>query len=115
MSSGPFLSTKYEDENLDIHPIRIQPESATVAGTPPSGSINTSVSAKVGGSRRSYGLHARGLRLVRVVGSGDTAARRYNFLPVLTATAFNAYSRGGEVTYGGFTWNITDKVPERQR
>lgn len=115
MSSGPFNTTKYQADDLSIHPIRIQPETTAVAGAPPAGAVNSSISAIVGGSRRSFGLHARGVRLVRTFGSGDTAGRRYNFLPVLTTTAFDALSRGGEVTYGGFTWTISDKVAEKQR
>lgn len=115
MSSGPFENTKYQSDDGSIHPIRIQPETLVVSGAAPSGAIDSSVSAQVGGSRRKYGLHARGVRLSRVFGSGDTAGRRYNFLPVLTTTTFDGLSKGGTVTYGGNTWTITDKVPEKQR
>lgn len=112
MSSGKFLVSKYLSDAGDIHPIRIQPEGSAANGTPPAGAIDNSISAQVGGSRRTYGLHARGVRLVRSIGSGDTAANRYNFYPVLTPTHFASLNRGGTLTIDAVEWTISGKVNE---
>lgn len=115
MSSGPFQSTKYEDNQGIIHPIRVQPEGAAINGTPPAGAIDSNVSAQVGGSRRSYGCHARGVRLVRTVGTAPNTFKRYNFYPVLTATAWNAIAKGATFTIDGVEWTVQDTVPEKLR
>lgn len=115
MSSGPFVRSFYEAGGGGIHPIRLQPETLTVNGGAATGPTTSSISAKVGGSRRGFGLHARGMRLVRTVGTGDTAFNRYNFLPICTIAAYDGFDRGDTITYGGFTWTISDMVPERKR
>lgn len=115
MSSGPFVTTKYEDDQGLIHPIRVQPEGAAINGTPPAGNIDTNVSAQVGGSRRSYGCHARGVRLVRTVGTAPNTFKRYNFYPVLTPTAFGSITKGQEFTIDGTAWTVQDTVNEKLR
>lgn len=113
MSDGPFLNSFYEDDDGGIHPIRVQPETVAVNGGAATGPSDNDISAQVGGSRRTYGLHARGLRLVRTFGTGDNTGRRYNFLPVQTPTAFATFNKGSEFTYNTFTWTIAAKVPEK--
>lgn len=113
MSSGPFVKTKYESDDLNVHPIRVQPEGSPVNGTPPAGNIDVNISAQVGGSRRSYGLHARGIRLYREIGTGATLSRRYNFYPVLTKTAYDGYVKDQTFTIDGVEWKLLNKVPEK--
>lgn len=115
MSTGPFSRTKYLDDDGLIHPIRVQPEGAAINGTAPTGDVDSSISAQVGGSRRQYGLHARGVRLYREIGSGDTAAKRYNFYPVLTPTAFASISEEQEFTINTIAWKVLSKVEEKRR
>lgn len=115
MSSGPFVTTKYEDDELLVHPIRVQPEGSPVHGTPPAGAIDSSISAQVGGSRRTFGLHARGWRLVRTLGTAPNTFKRYNFLPCLTDTAWKSKKRGDSVTVDGTDWTIADLVKEVRR
>lgn len=112
MSSGKFSVSKYLSDKGGIHPIRIQPEGSPANGTPPAGAVDEDISAKVGGSRRTYGLHARGVRLVRSIGTGDDQANRYNFYPVLTPTHFATLNRGGTLTIDGVAWTISGKVNE---
>lgn len=113
MSSGPFVNSKYELDDNSICSIRVQPETLTAVGGAPTGATTLDGFARVGGSRRTYGIHARGIRLVRTIGTGDTAARRYNFLPVLTQTAYATFTIGETVNYGGVDWTISSKVPEK--
>jgi hypothetical protein len=64
MSAGAFTRTFYEDDDGDIHPIRLQPETlaatfASVANAAPAGPVDNEISAQVTGSRRGLGLFAR--------------------------------------------------------
>ncbi len=115
MASGPYTRAKYERDDLKIVPIRVQPETITAVGGEPTGAINERGRAKVGGSRRTYGLHARGMRLARDFGTGDNKGTRYNFLPILSTTAFATFTEGETVTYGGFDWQIIELVSEKWR
>jgi hypothetical protein len=108
----------YTDGSTTIMPIRVKPAvvAATIAGTAntsPTTPVNTNASAYARGSRKRYGVHARNVSLVRVVGSGATAFRVHEKLPILT-TAVEALAQvGAEVIYNGFTWEIVDTQEEQ--
>jgi hypothetical protein len=90
-------------------------EAATVSGTAndsATGPAGTRVSAYLTGSRRRYGVHARYLSLVRVAGTGATAYRIHDRLPILTKSLWDASTTSSVVVYAGFTWEIVDKVAE---
>lgn len=113
MSAGPTLEgARYESNNGIVFPIRIQPETITlnlnsVTNALPSAQVTLDVpSARVGAGRNSFGVNAR---LVRIT---FTAAVPPGYLengvitlPVLTLTAYNAYTRG---TTGTYNLNGTD-------
>lgn len=111
---GLKVTTKYEDEDGGIHPIRLDTTRTGVAGTPPSGAVDSSISAKVSKSSRSYGLRPRGVRLSRILGTAPNQFKRYTFLPVLTPTALAGagFATGSTITIDGTAWTVAKKVAE---
>ena len=107
-----FTRGKYQSNDGTIHPIRMEATRYAAAGAPPSGDADSEVKAKISNNNTEFGIRPRGLRLARTIGSGDNAFSKYAFLPVLTATAYNAFSVNGEVTIGGEDWTIVAKQPE---
>lgn len=115
MSAGSFQTTVYVADNGVSHPIRVQPETITTAnpvGT--AGTTTSDISARVGGSRRTLGLHARGLRLrFPATGVPDTyLARGVTFIPVFTKASWDAITKGSTFTYNTMTCTVISKVPE---
>lgn len=108
------VNTKYEDNDTAIHPIRLNSTHASVAGTAPTGAIDSNISAKVSKSARSYGLRPRGVRLSRLVGTAPDQFKRYAFLPVLTQAAFGtaAFNVGATITIDSVAWTVVKKVAE---
>jgi hypothetical protein len=116
MSAGPFLLSKYETDDGDILPIRIQPETLTVADNaePEGGADGPFV--KVSGSKRSYGVHPRKITLSRSVGSADYGtAKAYARVVMLTPTPFDDAVIGSTVAYAGVDWVIASKTNESIR
>lgn len=120
MSSGPFVLSKYEADNGDIHPIRVQPEtlSANVgaANTAPTGSVTVGLFASARKNRRAYGLGARAVR-VRFTGAvpDDYAPNQVLTVPVLTPTAFASAIIGATGTYLGSPIIVIGRSPESSR
>lgn len=120
MSSGAFTLSKYEADNGDIHPIRLQPEtlSANVgsANTAPTGTVTVSLFASARKNKRAYGLGARTVR-VKFTGSApdDYEPNQILTIPVLTRTVFDAVVVGGTGTYLGSPIQIVGKSPESAR
>ena len=124
MSAGGFNRVRYEGNDDVLYKIRIQPETTefTVDGTSnnvpgePAGTVKSRISAEVGGSRRSLGIHARMVRLQ----FGDTAgAAPDNYklggvtqIPVLTKTMFDLVEANDTGTYLGKVVTILGVVPE---
>jgi hypothetical protein len=65
-----------------------------------------------GGSRRKFGIHARGARLTRTTGSAPDLVVKNTFLPYGTEAALNALAIDSTVTIGGVAWKVASKVPE---
>lgn len=71
MSAGKFVKSTYKSEAGVYHPIRVQPETLalTLGGTAnaaPAGATaatSSKISAKVSGSKKAIGLHARRVRI----------------------------------------------------
>lgn len=116
MSAGPFLLSKYETDDAEIRPIRIQPETLTVADNdPPAGGANGAF-VKISGSKRSYGIHPRKLTLSRTVGTADYGvAKTYARVVMLTKAAYDDAVIGSTVAYAGVDWVIASKTDETVR
>lgn len=106
--------TKYEADDGDIKPIRLDAQTIAVAGAPPAGATTDNDYVKVSKGNREFGMRPRGVRLSRNVGTAELPNMRYKFLPVLTQTAFNSggYAVGQQLGIGGVDWEIIAKVPE---
>lgn len=122
MSAGSFLRTRYEADNGEIYPIRIQPETAQAtlgsgANNAPAAAATQSVSARVGGGNRQLGLKARSVT-VEFTGTPPTgyAPNQSLRIPVLTPAVYNAISPNSTVgSYLGADIIVIGKNPERIR
>lgn len=119
MSSGVFTLASYGADNTDrVYPIKVQPETLTLSigaatNAAAGGAITEEVSARVSGSRRSIGLHARTVR-VRFTGTAPTGYETGGTitLPILTPTVYAGIKRGDTGTYLGATVQVVGKSPE---
>lgn len=117
MSAGQFSRAKYETDEGDIHPIRVQPETIIATINPePAGEITGTVSARVSGSRRQYGILAR---TGRFTWDGD-APDGYKeagviTIPILTPEAYDAIKANVKFTYLDTAAVWIGKSPERIR
>jgi hypothetical protein len=111
MSSGPFEISKYAAQygaGDQIHPIRIQPETALLtlaiagvqtANSPPAGAVTNPISAKVGIPRNGLGLKPFVVRF-RFTGTPPTGYKANSTisLPILN-TPLRAVAKGAEGVY----------------
>lgn len=106
MSAGAFETSRYEDDNLNIRRIRVQPETLllTINGTAnsaPAGAIDSGyASAQVSQGRRSLGCNARLVR-VRFSGAPPTGYKPDSVitLPWLQQASYAALNPGQTGTY----------------
>lgn len=121
MSTGNFIYANYASALTgEVHPIRIQPETATLVingqtNTIPAGPVTSQLQAQVTG-RRGIGLFAAKVG-VRVTASGtsDFAVGSVHYLPWLDAsTLFSVISpKFQEGTYQGAAVRVIGYSPER--
>jgi hypothetical protein len=113
--AGPFGIFKYETNDGDTYPIRLQPETVTAENPEGTGALADGfVSARK--SRRAYGRHARFLTLARTVGSADYgSAKTYARMPVLTKAAWDDFLVATTIAYQGVDWEIVSKTDESLR
>lgn len=122
MSAGPFLDAFYESDALDIHNIRIQPETASlvingVTNTIPAGPADNSQQVKVSAARNSFGVKARKVRFEM---TSDTTtnpiitAGNILELPWLQRDTFIDVTRPGKQTgtYQGGNIRVVGGTPE---
>lgn len=122
--AGVFSSASYAGSyaNLVFHPCRVQPETLAASAATSGGAVvnntattapNIPISARVGGSRRQLGLHARlvSLQLTGTPPAGYAAGGKTR-IPALTTTFYNACTKGIIVTYLGTTWKVVGTTPE---
>lgn len=122
MSAGRFLRTFYQAsyDPTKIHRIRAQPEDVDASITTAAGTIvnnalvtgpaNAAGSARISGSTRGLGLHARLVNLV--LPSTSTPPTGYVIgsrtrIPCFTISFFTACAQGGTVDYLGTQWEVT--------
>lgn len=122
MSAGAFQIVGYSADGGTVYPIRVQPETLALSiGGVANAATATAItagapSANAGGSRRRNGVNARQVRIKFT----DTPPAGYLAnstisLPVLTTTAYNAYSRGQTGTYLGSAVTCVGKTAESVR
>lgn len=103
-----FVNTFYESDQGDIHPMRLTPDYAAVAGTAVAGPANNKIPAKVTKGNREFGLAPRGVRIFRTFSAGGETFKRYGFLPLRTPedASGDTYAEGASVSIGGTAWTI---------
>ena len=109
------VSSKYEANSGDIHPIRVGDAVIAVSGnTVPSGAQTSSISAKISKGAREFGLKPRGVLLKRLVGTSPDQAAKYAFLPILSDSVFSGatFDPGTSHTYNGNSWEVSKKIDE---
>lgn len=121
MSAGNFSREKYECDNGDVCPVRIQPETATATfdGTtnePPAGAVNMNMFAKVNKGRREYGV---GTRYITAEWDGappaDYAATGTIKIAVLGKATYDGIALLSAGTYLGANITVIGKSPENIR
>ena len=110
----PLESTKYESNSGTVHLIRLNSDTVAVAGTPPTGDIDSDISCIVSKSNRRSGLGARRVTGSRTVGTAPDAFIEYRSIPVLTPAAFDsaAFALGATFDVDGDTFTIISRTPE---
>lgn len=122
MSAGAFLLSKYEADNSQILPVRIQPETAALnvgggANAAPTGAVTPGATfARVSGGNRRYGTRCRSvtIRFTGALPPGYEAGRLLR-LPVLTQARYNGITVGGSGAYLGQPIIVVGKSAERSR
>lgn len=123
MSTGIFDSDKsYKSDTGVFYPVKVQPETllAVLNGivnsaptVPITGGDLSENSAKISGSRRSYGTHTRtvSLRFTGVVPSGYKAGGTVT-IPILDPDVYLGIKKNQTGTYLGNPVKIVSKRPE---
>lgn len=105
----------YESDKLGaiiLVRLRAAEGAAYTPAVPAVGAETLDLHAFNGASRRRFGVHARGLKLTRVVGTGAEATKKRTFLPVGTVVALAGFKKDDEVSIGGVAWQVSGKVDE---
>lgn len=119
MSLGLFKIGNYEADSGEVHPIRIQPESAE-GENDEAGAITNTARFRRGGSRRRYGNFARFITIGRTIGEVGvdntpySGATVYAKLTIFVKDKFDLLKVGETFSYGGLDdWTVASKTPER--
>ena len=120
MAIGPFSLSKYQMDNGDIHSVRIQPETLTltlnaVVNAAPAGTTILPPRARVGGSRRSYGIHTRTATIKLTAAGPSGGVGSLIRLPILTSTVFQGLVAGQTGTYNTSACQLVGTSPEKIR
>lgn len=117
MSAGAFLRSRYETNDNEIHPIRVQPETVALniggANVAAVGAFTSPISAVISRGRRAKGLIPRTVSIVFTAGAPagykDGSVIR---LPILTPNLWSGIGAGETGTYLGGTVEVVGKSPE---
>ena len=109
-----FDDFKYEMDGGDVCLIRLDADEASASGAEPTGAVTLDIHALVGGGRRRFGIHPRGVSLAREFEVGDDVGNKYKFLPVFTQTALDAagFAPKSTVTIGSTDWTVVRRISE---
>lgn len=109
-----FDDYKYELDGGDVCLIRLEVSDAGASGAEPGSGLTLDIHALVGGSRRSFGIHPRGVSLAREFVTGSDTGVKYKFLPVLTPGGLDAagFAPLSTVTIGSTDWKVVRRVSE---
>lgn len=121
MSAGAFTRTFYADDDGDIHPIRLQPETLeaefnSVVNAAPAGPTDSDISAQVTGSRRGLGLFARyvTVKFTATPPTGYLANSVYK-ITVPSLTVYNGITVNSAGEYLGVATQVISKTDEVQK
>lgn len=113
MSSGVFQIARYEDDDLVVRSIVVQPETIGTDNPEAVGTIGGD-RVRVSGGQRKLGRKARTVTLKRQIGAeieGIFAEKRTT-IPILTFATWDAITDGQAFTYNGNTWTVAFKTKE---
>jgi hypothetical protein len=121
MAAGAFELIKYTTNlgivtNIKTH---VATEGLTISTLVNNGATGTLTPgaplAKVSGSRKTDGIHARGVRVQFTTppATGGYKLGTNIFLPVFVLATYNTYALGAVGTYNGGSVKITGKVDEK--
>jgi hypothetical protein len=113
MSSGNFITSRYEDDQLTIRPIRIQPETITTVNVAAAGTVGGD-QVRVSGGNRRIGRKARSVTLKRFVGPVTEGVQAFKLttIPILTFSVWDSLTNGASFDYDGATWFVAYKTKE---
>lgn len=106
--------SRYQSDSGTIHAILLTAPVAAVAGTAPSGAVDSDIKAKVSKTNREYGIRPRLVVLAQTVGTGANSFTKYARIPVLTPTDFasGTFQLGASVAYNGGSWTVASRLGE---
>lgn len=108
-----FVDKKYESDLLGIViQVRMGDGEAAVYAGEPTAAKDASLHAFNGGSKRKFGVHARGFKLVRTTGTAPNLIKHYTFIPCGSVTAYASQALDATVTIGGLAYTVEEKIPE---
>lgn len=118
MAIGTTVLTVYGANNGDKRAIRIQPETLSltlggVVNTAPAGPVDTIGRAKVSGSRRSYGAHARKVTIRLTAAGPSGTVGSIISLPYLDFAKFEGLVDAAVGTYNTSACALIGKTPEK--
>ncbi len=115
--AGRYKKAKYETDDGNIHPIRVQPETVTTENPEPTGGITNDPYVRVSGSKRAYGIKARHATYALQIGDDApyNGGSVYARVPYLLASALIALNIGSTITYQGKAWTVISKTNESNR
>lgn len=115
---GVFTLSKYETDNGDVVPIKLQPETLTAtlggaANAAPTGAYSLGFpSADVSRSKKAIGIHARTVSVKITTPAADYAGNGLVRIAVPNPTVYNGVSKGDAVTCEAGSGTVAGKSPE---
>jgi hypothetical protein len=107
-----FVSRAYASDSGFVALIRQSTQEAAASGGD-GGTVDAPFHVLASGSRRRFGIHARGVRLSRVVGTAPDQFTRNSFLAFPSVAAYNAIAVGSQINVGAQAWVVSSKIPEQ--
>lgn len=118
MSQGSFTQAKYETDNGNVVPIKVQPETIlAVLGTAngqATGDVEAGFpSAQVGKGRRTIGINARTVTIRFDTPPSGYLENGVIRIPVLVRNRWDSLTKGQAVTYLSTAATVVGKSPEK--